>query len=93
MARRAHGIAVEIVEKYDGDTASIWTTAKSGDTLYKRVSSLPGFAEEKSQIFVALLAKRFDVKAPWLEGRRRRLQRQPASFRRRRRLHAQAAAT
>ena len=26
------------------------------------MSSLPGFAEEKSQIFVALLAKRFDVK-------------------------------
>jgi len=62
MARRAHGIAVEIVERYDGDTAAIWTTAKSGAELYKRVSSLPGFAEEKSQIFVALLAKRFDVK-------------------------------
>ena len=62
MARRAHGIAVEIVEKYDGDTASLWTTAKSGAELYKRVSSLPGFAEEKSQIFVALLAKRFEVK-------------------------------
>ena len=62
MARRAHGIAQVIVDEYDGDTASIWTTAKSGETLYKRVSSLPGFAEEKSQIFVALLAKRFDVK-------------------------------
>ena len=62
MARRAHGIAQVIVDEYDGDTAAIWTTAKSGETLYKRVSSLPGFATEKSQIFVALLAKRFDVK-------------------------------
>ena len=62
MARRAHGIAVEIVERYDGDTAAIWTTAKSGAELYRRVASLPGFAEEKSQIFVALLAKRFGVK-------------------------------
>jgi uncharacterized HhH-GPD family protein len=62
MARRAHGIARVIVEEYDGDTASIWTTATSGATLYERVSSLPGFAEEKSQIFVALLAKRFGVK-------------------------------
>jgi len=62
MARRAHGIAVEIVDTYDGDTAAIWTTAKSGAALYQRVSSLPGFGEEKSQIFVALLAKRFDVK-------------------------------
>ena len=62
MARRAHGIAQVIVDEYDGDTASIWTTAKSGETLYKRVRSLPGFATEKSQIFVALPAKRFDVK-------------------------------
>jgi uncharacterized HhH-GPD family protein len=28
--------------EYDGDTAAIWTTAKSGDELYKRVSSCPG---------------------------------------------------
>ncbi|QXC61259.1 Fe-S cluster assembly protein HesB [Aquihabitans sp. G128] len=62
MARRAHGIARVIVDEYEGDTASIWTTAKSGTTLYARVSALPGFAEEKSRIFVALLAKRFDVK-------------------------------
>ena len=62
MARRAHGIAVHLVEHYDGDTASLWTTAKSGAELYRRVSALPGFAEEKSQIFVALLAKRFEVK-------------------------------
>ena len=62
MARRAHGIAVAIVEQYDGDTASLWTTATSGATLYERVSSLPGFGEEKAQIFVALLAKRFGVK-------------------------------
>ena len=62
MARRAHAIAVEITETYGGDTAAIWTTAKSGAELYRRVSGLAGFAAEKSQIFVALLAKRFDVK-------------------------------
>ena len=62
MARRAHAIAVQIVDEYDGTTEAIWTTAKSGETLYKRVSSLPGFGTEKAQIFVALLAKRFDVK-------------------------------
>ncbi len=61
MGRRAHGIAVHLVEHYDGDTASLWTTAKSGAELYRRVHALPGFAEEKAQIFVALLAKRFGV--------------------------------
>ena len=62
MAKRAHAIAQHIVEHYDGDTAAIWTSARSGQKLYEQVSALPGFAEEKSQIFVALLAKRFDVK-------------------------------
>ena len=62
MARRAHAIAVEIVDQCAADTASIWTTARSGAELYRRVSSLPGFGEEKAQIFVALLAKRFEVK-------------------------------
>lgn len=61
MARRAHGIAVAMVDTYDGDTEQLWSTAKSGAELYRRVSSLPGFAEEKSQIFVALLAKRYGV--------------------------------
>lgn len=62
MAKRAHAIAQHIVEHYDGDTAAIWTSAKSGQALYANVSALPGFATEKSQIFVALLAKRFGVK-------------------------------
>jgi uncharacterized HhH-GPD family protein len=62
MGRRAHGIARILAEQYDGDTASLWTTAKSGAELHRRLSELPGFAEEKTQIFIALLAKRFGVK-------------------------------
>ncbi len=62
MARRAHGIARILAEQYDGDTASLWTTAKSGAELHRRLAELPGFAEEKTQIFIALLAKRFGVK-------------------------------
>ena len=64
MARRLHAIAVYIVERYGGDTASIWTTARSGKELYRRLRELPGFGEEKAQIFIALLAKRFDVRPP-----------------------------
>ena len=45
MERRAHGIAQVIVDEYDGDTANIWTTAKSGETLSKRVSSLLSSAD------------------------------------------------
>jgi uncharacterized HhH-GPD family protein len=61
MARRAHAIAVHLVEHHGGDTADLWTGARSGASLYRRVSALPGFGEEKAQIFVALLAKRFGV--------------------------------
>lgn len=59
MARRLHDLCVHIVEHHDGDAAKIWKGVRSGESLYERVSALPGFGEEKSQIFVALLAKRF----------------------------------
>jgi uncharacterized HhH-GPD family protein len=62
MAKRAHAICVHIVDEHHGDTADIWTGARSGAALYARVAALPGFGEEKAQIFVALLAKRFGVR-------------------------------
>jgi uncharacterized HhH-GPD family protein len=62
MARRAHAICVQIVEEHHGDPAEIWNSARSGAELYRRVAALPGFGEEKAQIFVALLAKRFAVR-------------------------------
>ncbi|MEY2398099.1 MAG: hypothetical protein QOJ00_1273 [Actinomycetota bacterium] len=66
MARRVHELCNIIVNDYDGDAASIWTTAADGNTLYKRVKALPGFGDMKARIFVALLAKQFGVKpAGW----------------------------
>lgn len=59
MARRAHAVCEHLVEHHRGDPANLWRRVKSGDELYARVSALPGFGEEKSKIFVALLAKRF----------------------------------
>ncbi|MEO6987711.1 MAG: HhH-GPD-type base excision DNA repair protein [Aquihabitans sp.] len=59
MARRIHDLCIIVVEQYDGDPARIWKGVRSGESLFERVSALPGFGTEKSQIFVALLAKRF----------------------------------
>ena len=59
MARRVHDLCTLVVEQYDGDPARIWKGVRSGESLFERVSALPGFGIEKSQIFVALLAKRF----------------------------------
>ncbi|MGB3886258.1 HhH-GPD-type base excision DNA repair protein [Gordonia sp. (in: high G+C Gram-positive bacteria)] len=62
MAERIQQLARVVVDEYDGDTAAIWTTAKNGEELFRRVRALPGFGEQKAKIFVALLAKQLDVK-------------------------------
>ena len=61
MARRAHEMCVAIANDYDGDAAAIWEGARTGDELFARLRALPGYGEEKSKIFVAILAKRMGV--------------------------------
>jgi uncharacterized HhH-GPD family protein len=63
MGRRIHGLCNVIADDYGGEAASIWQDATDGDDLYRRLRELPGFGDEKTMIFVALLAKRFDVRA------------------------------
>jgi uncharacterized HhH-GPD family protein len=69
MAARTQVLAQLIVAEYDGDAASLWTTATSGAELLKRVSALPGFGEVKAKIFVALLGKQLGVRPDgWREA-------------------------
>ena len=58
MARRTHALCQHIAERYGGDAPAIWRDVTSGHELYARLRGLPGFGEEKAQIFLALLAKR-----------------------------------
>ena len=62
MAARLQELARIIVEEYDGDASRIWTGASEGKDLLKRVQALPGFGKQKSQIFVALLAKQLGAR-------------------------------
>jgi uncharacterized HhH-GPD family protein len=62
MARRAHELCLAVSKGYDGDAEKIWKTAKTGDELFARLRALPGYGDEKSKIFVAILAKRMNVK-------------------------------
>jgi uncharacterized HhH-GPD family protein len=55
-------MCVAIANDYDGDAAAIWESAKTGDELFARLRALPGYGEEKSKIFVAILAKRMGVR-------------------------------
>jgi uncharacterized HhH-GPD family protein len=61
MATRIQALAAMVVEKYDGDASRLWSDVDSGQELVRRLMELPGFGKQKSQIFVALLAKQLGV--------------------------------
>jgi uncharacterized HhH-GPD family protein len=69
MGKRAHELCEVIAEEYDGDAANVWKGVESGKELYARLRKLPGYGEEKSKIFVAILGKRMGVRpAGWEEA-------------------------
>lgn len=66
MAQRIQGMCTIIGEKYKNKGENIWNDVATGEELFTRLRELPGFGEEKAQIFIALLGKRFDVQpAGW----------------------------
>jgi uncharacterized HhH-GPD family protein len=68
MAGRIQDLCRHLVEHYDGNAAKVWSGVRSGAALHERVSQLPGFGEEKTKIFIALLAKRLGRRpAGWEE--------------------------
>jgi uncharacterized HhH-GPD family protein len=62
MARRIHELCGVLTADHRGSAARLWTTATDASELHDRLRALPGFGEEKAQIFIALLGKRFDVR-------------------------------
>ncbi len=69
MGRRIHDVCVVLTEQYDGKAEQIWTDVPSGAVLYDRLHALPGYGEEKSRIFVAILGKRMGVRPEgWREA-------------------------
>jgi uncharacterized HhH-GPD family protein len=62
MAARLQELAALVVDRYDGDVTRLWSEATTGRELFRRVQELPGFGKQKSQIFVALLAKQLGVR-------------------------------
>jgi uncharacterized HhH-GPD family protein len=69
MAKRVHTLAVDLVERYDGDAAAVWQDVDDGAELKRRLTALPGFGDQKARIFLALLAKQCEVRpAGWQEA-------------------------
>jgi uncharacterized HhH-GPD family protein len=62
MAKRIQDLARAIVDRYDGDTAGLWTDGEpDGSEVLRRLKALPGFGEQKAKIFLALLGKQYGV--------------------------------
>ena len=61
MAQRIQAMCAVLAEKYKGKGENMWADVTEGQVLFERLRELPGFGEEKAQIFVALLGKRFNI--------------------------------
>jgi uncharacterized HhH-GPD family protein len=61
MARRVQELASIVVDEYGGDASRIWTQAKDGEDLRKRIGALPGFGEMKIKSLGSVLYNRFGV--------------------------------
>jgi uncharacterized HhH-GPD family protein len=61
MAGRVQELAAFVTEEYGGDASRLWTDARDGADLKKRIASLPGYGDMKIRALSAVLAKRFDV--------------------------------
>ena len=69
MGKRTYALCAYVVDHYGGDAGAIWRDAPSGHEIYRRLRELPGYGEEKSKIFLAILGKRLGQAAPgWEEA-------------------------
>ena len=68
MAGKVQALCAFIAERYDGDASRIWGEAKDGRDLQARLLELPGFGEMKARSVLSVLAKRYGVSLPGLEG-------------------------
>jgi uncharacterized HhH-GPD family protein len=62
MAERAKALSETIVRDFNSNVELIWDPKLPADQVIKNLKSLPGFGEQKAKIFLALLAKQFDIK-------------------------------
>lgn len=67
MAGRTQDMCRMLVDRYNGDAASVWVRAATGQELWANLKALPGFGDQKARIFTALLAKRLGVTPPGWE--------------------------
>ena len=62
MAKRIQDLAREVVDRYHGEAAALWSEGDpDGVEVLRRLKALPGFGDQKAKIFLALLGKQYGV--------------------------------
>ena len=57
MGKRIHAVCEALVADSKGNAANIWNGVDDAAEIYRRLRALPGYGDEKSKIFLALLGK------------------------------------
>lgn len=57
MGKRVHALCTVLADEYGGDGANLWRDVTDSAELKKRLKALPGYGDEKTKIFIAILAK------------------------------------
>lgn len=61
MAKRVQAVAGSIDAECGGDPTLLWEGVADAEELSKRIQALPGFGEYKARVYMAVLARNFDV--------------------------------
>jgi uncharacterized HhH-GPD family protein len=64
MAGKVQQLCAAIATGYGNDAARIWTEARDGKELERRLLGLPGIGEMKAKSLIAILGKRLGVSLP-----------------------------
>jgi uncharacterized HhH-GPD family protein len=64
MATKVQALCAAIARDYDGDAARIWTEARDGADLERRLLALPGIGEMKAKALIAIVGLRLGVQPP-----------------------------
>ncbi|HVM31309.1 MAG TPA: HhH-GPD-type base excision DNA repair protein [Candidatus Limnocylindrales bacterium] len=67
MARRTQELCHVVAERYGGRAERIWTEARDGPDLQRRLLELPSIGPMKAGTLVTILGKRFGVRPPGWE--------------------------
>jgi uncharacterized HhH-GPD family protein len=64
MAGKVQLLATAIATDYGNDASRIWTEARDGKDLERRLLGLPGIGEMKARSLIAILGKRLGISLP-----------------------------